>query len=51
MIICLPGLLLWGNAGNVLQHGQNLRIEAMEVGPLDAGTVNPAKVVQCGANL
>lgn len=51
MVICLLGLLLWGNAGNVLQNGQNLRIEAMEVGPLDAGTVNSAKVVQCGANL
>lgn len=45
------GLLLWGNAGNVLQRGQNLRIEAVEVGPWIAGTVNPAKVVQCGANL
>lgn len=51
MIICLLGLLLWGNARNVLQDGQNLRIEAVEVGPWDAGTVNPAKVVQCRANL
>lgn len=51
MIICLLGLLLWGNAGNVLQHGQNLRIEAVEMGPWDVGTVDPAKVVQCGVNL
>lgn len=45
MIICLLELFLCGNARNVLQHGQNVRIEAVEVGPWDAGTVNPAKIV------
>lgn len=45
VMIRLLDLFLWGNARNVLQHGQNVGIGAMEVGPWDAGTANPAKVM------